>query len=159
MQLHQSRSHALFSAICVLYARLRYLSSLLAILCSSFSSLIGALFSLFPLRPFFFFFLMIRGPPRSPLFPYTPLFRSPPSRAAAHLPQVPRNSLGVLGPYVHNELLDGSDGFGGFALDLAHLVGREDVIFAATSDRAHRSEEHTSELQSHLNLVCRLLLA
>src|SRR6476661_9217666 len=67
---------------------------------------------------FLFFFLMIRRPPRSTLFPYTTLFRS---------------------------------------------VG--DVVLVRTGagalweDRAaYRSEEHTSELQSHLNLVCRLLL-
>src|SRR6266571_7303512 len=71
-----------------------------------------------PLRcSFIFFFLMIRRPPRSTLFPYTTLFRS----AAAAACWV----RGVRGP------------------------GR--------GDRG-RSEEHTSELQSHVNLVCRLLL-
>src|SRR6266571_5503136 len=66
---------------------------------------------------YFFFFLMIRRPPRSTLFPYTTLFRSPgPS------PVPP----GRVGPAC-----------GGVPL---------------------RSEEHTSELQSHVNLVCRLLL-
>src|SRR2546430_6170114 len=67
-----------------------------------------------------FFFLMIRRPPRSTLFPYTTLFRS-------HLVQ--------------------GDG----ALHL-HGPGR-----AGGAQR--RSEEHTSELQSQSNLVCRLLLA
>src|SRR5260370_23697293 len=69
-----------------------------------------------------FFFLMIRRPPRSTLFPYTTLFRS-------HLFQHDRNpcrSLTMLA--VTNHWID------------------------------ERSEEHTSELQSHLNLVCRLLL-
>src|SRR6476661_10542426 len=66
------------------------------------------------------FFLMIRRPPRSTLFPYTTLFRSPSGRPARPRP-------------------------------------------AAAASRAPRpppwrSEEHTSELQSHLNLVCRLLL-
>src|SRR6266571_6181041 len=65
---------------------------------------------------FIFFFLMIRRPPRSTLFPYTTLFRSSPAP----------------GPY------------------------------SARGDRRtgcrRRSEEHTSELQSHVNLVCRLLL-
>src|SRR5476649_1030192 len=66
----------------------------------------------------FFFFLMIRRPPRSTLFPYTTLFRSlpPPSRRAfARATPPPRNA-------------------------------------------GERSEEHTSELQSHSDLVCRLLL-
>src|SRR6202041_2365419 len=71
----------------------------------------------------FFFFLMIRRPPRSTLFPYTPPFRSfetPPADLAGKPVQA---------------WLDG-----------------EDLLFAP------RSEEHTSELQSHVNLVCRLLL-
>src|SRR5260370_8669744 len=69
-----------------------------------------------------FFFLMIRRPPRSTLFPYTTLFRS-------LLIDEPEASLGQL-----IELVPGPD-----------------------FDQL-RSEEHTSELQSHLNLVCRLLL-
>src|SRR2546430_4105369 len=71
-----------------------------------------------------FFFLMIRRPPRSTLFPYTTLFRS-----RAH-PQ--------------------SEQYAG-------LLG---VLAAQRGDRAEaaRSEEHTSELQSQSNLVCRLLL-
>src|SRR2546429_3660152 len=68
---------------------------------------------------FFFFFLMIRRPPRSTLFPYTTLFRSAPFRRAAPDP-------GCRAPRSH------------------------------TTPR--RSEEHTSELQSRLHLVCRLLL-
>src|SRR5260370_24033498 len=68
---------------------------------------------------------MIRRPPRSTLFPYTTLFRSPrtTSRSFSSLPQ---NHMVVAVPHV------------GY-----HVI---------------RSEEHTSELQSHLNLVCRLLL-
>src|ERR1022692_5242277 len=67
---------------------------------------------------FFVFFLMIRRPPRSTLFPYTTLFRSP-----FYL-------FGLFGPHVHKILCT----------------------------LAFRSEEHTSELQSPCNLVCRLLL-
>src|SRR5690242_21417154 len=74
---------------------------------------------------------MIRRPPRSTLFPYTTLFRS----------------------------------FTGLVPDLATLRDRaasklKQVIFGALSLgwRGRRSEEHTSELQSHVNLVCRLLL-
>src|SRR5215204_7318478 len=66
------------------------------------------------------FFLMIRRPPRSTLFPYTTLFRSPSpgcQRCAADQSRWPRRAI-----------------------------------------RRRRSEEHTSELQSHSDLVCRLLL-
>src|SRR2546430_10695472 len=74
---------------------------------------------------------MIRRPPRSTLFPYTTLFRS-------LLPQVVQNRLaddGVVASIVVGE-----------------GVERRDL------ERRHRSEEHTSELQSQSNLVCRLLL-
>src|SRR2546422_4793661 len=74
----------------------------------------------------FFFFLMIRRPPRSTLFPYTTLFRSQPSRELVH-----DQDLALLHDVVHVLLVQG--------------VGL-------------RSEEHTSELQSRLHLVCRLLL-
>src|SRR5260370_30163570 len=73
--------------------------------------------------PLFFFFLMIRRPPRSTLFPYTTLFRS---RGTASSCCCGR-------------------GFHGTPRCCGLL-------------RRGRSEEHTSELQSHLNLVCRLLL-
>src|SRR5260370_13925929 len=85
---------------------------------------------------------MIRRPPRSTLFPYTTLFRS-------HRQHIRRG------------LLQDSD---------ARLAYRLQRVYLAASDREHqfvdiqscglklRSEEHTSELQSHLNLVCRLLL-
>src|SRR5438477_9208615 len=69
-----------------------------------------------------FFFLMIRPPPRSTLFPYTTLFRSGPI---------------VVCPW-HG--------------------WRWDVTTGANANNPARSEEHTSELQSHVNLVCRLLL-
>src|SRR2546430_10895639 len=77
--------------------------------------------------PFFFFFLMIRRPPRSTLFPYTTLFRS---RLFAK--EGMRVALA--------------------ARDTAKLA----VLVKETA--ALRSEEHTSELQSQSNLVCRLLL-
>src|SRR5438477_8371704 len=76
----------------------------------------------------FFFFLMIRRPPRSTLFPYTTLFRSGLGAAArgCTAPQTCRNPPPRM---------------------------------CSSSRRAStRSEEHTSELQSHVNLVCRLLL-
>src|SRR5438093_4154877 len=77
-----------------------------------------------------FFFLMIRRPPRSTLFPYTTLFRS--RRIVAVLALLFR-SLVVLSLSLHITTL------------AQHNIGR-------------RSEEHTSELQSLTNLVCRLLL-
>src|SRR5260370_23276551 len=76
---------------------------------------------------------MIRRPPRSTLFPYTTLFRSP----APHVPADLLRHARVVGQEPHHALL------------VAH-------VFA--EDRLARSEEHTSELQSHFNLVCRLLL-
>src|SRR2546430_10864811 len=80
----------------------------------------------------FFFFLMIRRPPRSTLFPYTTLFRSMEVETPTFL--VPRRRrVGV------RERLD----------------ARGAVLVPLDEDR---SEEHTSELQSQSNLVCRLLL-
>src|SRR6266576_5015045 len=79
-------------------------------------------YTTFPDSPFhsffcflFFFFLMIRRPPRSTLFPYTTLFRSP------------------------------------------HVWGGRWTL-PASGEGSSRSEEHTSELQSRRDLVCRLLL-
>src|SRR5256885_10990253 len=84
-----------------------------------------------------FFFLMIRRPPRSTLFPYTTLFRS--SRCARSLALQPG------GP---------SRGSDSRPLTTRHDAESESVFRPPTS----RSEEHTSELQSPCNLVCRLLL-
>src|SRR5260370_22999431 len=77
---------------------------------------------------------MIRRPPRSTLFPYTTLFRSPGVGGG-----------GVGGRPATNGQASGSALF---------LLGGTNTFIA----NAARSEEHTSELQSHLNLVCRLLL-
>src|SRR5256885_7534705 len=71
-----------------------------------------------------FFFLMIRRPPRSTLFPYTTLFRSAPNELSKETPQLRRH------------------------IDATRRAWGLDS----------RSEEHTSELQSPCNLVCRLLL-
>src|SRR2546430_9086084 len=89
---------------------------------------------------------MIRRPPRSTLFPYTTLFRS-------WMGDRPLSSRG-------REVLDEMSRIG-MMVDMAHASRRtkghprpplgETVLFA-------RSEEHTSELQSQSNLVCRLLL-
>src|SRR5256885_17004273 len=81
----------------------------------------------------FFFFLMIRRPPRSTLFPYTTLFRSP-----TH--PMNRNFLSI------------------HALRALVAVAAITIAVGCGSDSSVRSEEHTSELQSPCNLVCRLLL-
>src|SRR5260221_8180446 len=80
---------------------------------------------------FFFFFLMIRRPPRSTLFPYTTLFRS----------------WRWLFPLCAATVLL-----------LAFAVSESKRKRILNSLTAKRSEEHTSELQSHSDLVCRLLL-
>src|SRR3712207_9068569 len=87
----------------------------------------------------FFFFLMIRRPPRSTLFPYTTLFRS-----VVH-PQV----VGVRVPALVVRVRD--DDLGSGAAD--DLDEPADGLL-----QGRRSEEHTSELQSRQYLVCRLLL-
>src|SRR2546430_17414047 len=87
-----------------------------------------------------FFFLMIRRPPRSTLFPYTTLFRSLP-----HL----QFDRGV----VHGAIR--RDGAIGEVGQVLHRPRIADVVRVVLVER---SEEHTSELQSQSNLVCRLLL-
>src|SRR2546422_11465182 len=79
------------------------------------------------LPTYVFFFLMIRRPPRSTLFPYTTLFRS--------LKLDPNNASCLF--------------------NLGFIEGRQGNQARAED---YRSEEHTSELQSRLHLVCRLLL-
>src|SRR5260370_22814620 len=80
---------------------------------------------------------MIRRPPRSTLFPYTTLFRSSPARASRPTAAARRCSRRPCGT---------AD---------SRCPSRKARVGSASS---RRSEEHTSELQSHLNLVCRLLL-
>src|SRR2546428_4129791 len=85
---------------------------------------------------FFFFFLMIRRPPRSTLFPYTTLFRS-----TDGLPTHPHHHEGswAVGRYLKSPW--------------ARAISLTDAVALV-----ERSEEHTSELQSRSDLVCRLLL-
>src|SRR2546422_3397752 len=83
---------------------------------------------------------MIRRPPRSTLFPYTTLFRSP-GIAAAHLGEALERA--------HEPEPDRLD-------DRVDEVG--DAPALERGEARLRSEEHTSELQSRLHLVCRLLL-
>src|SRR2546430_11572462 len=88
---------------------------------------------------FFFFFLMIRRPPRSTLFPYTTLFRSALKAGAKEIEKVLAKDKPA---------------------DVLEATGRPALaaLFGAKSEADVRSEEHTSELQSQSNLVCRLLL-
>src|SRR5256885_12135959 len=79
---------------------------------------------------------MIRRPPRSTLFPYTTLFRSPQFLRIDWVADVPNQHALVIGP-----------------ARIATPSWRD--LFERCD---HRSEEHTSELQSPCNLVCRLLL-
>src|SRR5260221_7235843 len=85
---------------------------------------------------------MIRRPPRSTLFPYTTLFRS------CERPTVGRSRRKTEPPPKAVRLYGRPDRALVFPLD--------DVFWRG--QRASRSEEHTSELQSHSDLVCRLLL-
>src|SRR2546429_3581858 len=87
---------------------------------------------------------MIRRPPRSTLFPYTTLFRSP-SRRASLSERIPRGHAG------HGRADETSWLRSGWALRRRAPARRP--------PGPSRSEEHTSELQSRLHLVCRLLLA
>src|SRR2546422_5922749 len=95
-----------------------------------------------------FFFLMIRRPPRSTLFPYTTLFRSVPLTQYIGERQVLllRRHPGVEG--VDAAIRHGIPRWPPAGEDERQM--RERLLF--------RSEEHTSELQSRLHLVCRLLL-
>src|SRR3712207_6867627 len=93
-----------------------------------------------------FFFLMIRRPPRSTLFPYTTLFRSRGRRMTEGRRRMRRTILALLLAL----------GLGG-AASAAELDPRA-VTFKLPDQIPWRSEEHTSELQSRQYLVCRLLL-
>src|SRR3712207_9049290 len=87
-----------------------------------------------------FFFLMIRRPPRSTLFPYTTLFRSRGGERGQVEPELlerPAHDRGVVGVGGHRG---------------------EQRKAGAVGELDDRSEEHTSELQSRQYLVCRLLL-
>src|SRR3712207_7262476 len=92
---------------------------------------------------YIFFFLMIRRPPRSTLFPYTTLFRSQVTRLAQHLVHhVPDRGLSLHA----------------LAQPLHDRHEPAEGLLRGGAEQRDRSEEHTSELQSRQYLVCRLLL-
>src|SRR5687768_18187000 len=92
-----------------------------------------------------FFFIMTRLPPSSTLFPYTTLFRSHRQIGdeQGHTGEPRRGARGSSEERAHRSRKVSDD---------------PQPARAERLDRAHRSEEHTSELQSRLHLVCRLLL-
>src|SRR2546429_4686435 len=92
---------------------------------------------------------MIRRPPRSTLFPYTTLFRS--------LADVVRLDLGEVRGFDYYSGTYFEAYVSGFGASVA-AGGRYDHMLARFGYDCARSEEHTSELQSRLHLVCRLLL-
>src|SRR2546426_5197712 len=95
---------------------------------------------------------MIRRPPRSTLFPYTTLFRS----FASDAPELPTGER-VVQVVLDRVRWERPRDFG--EVYLAHHLWRQiDLAEVPRPLPTHRSEEHTSELQSPCNLVCRLLL-
>src|SRR3989454_4583938 len=112
---------------------------------------------------------MIRRPPRSTLFPYTTLFRSDPgndgcgARVAQHANRLPGHVVRQVEQQVEVRHLplpreDPLEDLGGPRGALAALGTLRARLVRVEAGQAHRSEEHTSELQSPCNLVCRLLL-
>src|SRR5260370_19622038 len=93
---------------------------------------------------------MIRRPPRSTLFPYTTLFRS-----VNQLLEMAELETLVIAPGETADLVAVAAEIAAFIAPLALSLGKTVAVTGAPDPR---SEEHTSELQSHLNLVCRLLL-
>src|SRR3712207_7527180 len=93
----------------------------------------------------FVFFLMIRRPPRSPLFPSTTLFRSSTARSASGAIAPPRDA--ELPPHAAAD-----------ATSRTRARAMPPLARSRTRRITARSEEHTSELQSRQYLVCRLLL-
>src|SRR5947207_8961428 len=95
---------------------------------------------------------MLRRPPRSTLFPYTTLFRSRgdddhATHLTAHITELSKLLKTVYGPSMEQQ-----------QMLAARLYMRFDTENLRSGLYSARSEEHTSELQSHSDLVCRLLL-
>src|SRR5256885_9998648 len=94
---------------------------------------------------------MIRPPPRSTLFPYTTLFRSQSPHPGAAAAGAARHLRTRLSDQLRNRLQD--------KLAEQPPAIQRCILLAGLEELPVRSEEHTSELQSPCNLVCRLLLA
>src|SRR5205085_11513722 len=94
---------------------------------------------------YFFSILLLRHPPRSTLFPYTTLFRSLTDQLA---------TLMANEDLTDEDLREASENLLPSLTDALHDAGFGKEFM----DESTRSEEHTSELQSQSNLVCRLLL-
>src|SRR5256885_10321661 len=99
---------------------------------------------------------MIRRPPRSTLFPYTTLFRSGESRSHRLVPSAPEIEEQLLSVSSILNRTEETMKSSAFTAHTAYASGGM-ALPAGEASRA-RSEEHTSELQSPCNLVCRLLL-
>src|SRR5690606_41249395 len=97
-----------------------------------------------------YFLLLLRPPPCSTLFPYTTLFRSKLAAATGESSKLIWQSMLELSGVKSGELIPAKH----FALLNTWLQARQTL----SNQAAPRSEEHTSELQSRENLVCRLLL-
>src|SRR5690242_21418723 len=98
---------------------------------------------------------MIRPPPRSTLFPYTTLFRSDAARGKRL--RLAHDRIGRPAAIAAAEFRNDAEG----ALVVAAFRNFDVSVMTRRREEAGgvgRSEEHTSELQSHVNLVCRLLL-
>src|SRR5256885_7178529 len=93
---------------------------------------------------------MIRRPPRSTLFPYTTLFRSLQQNASVN------DDCDEQRPIGHRSVAHDPRAVSGMAAGLERSRRLESTL--GKNDVGDRSEEHTSELQSPCNLVCRLLL-
>src|SRR3712207_9299304 len=89
------------------------------------------------------YFLLIRPPPRSTLFPYTALFRS----AETHVSKISEDTQ-LVGSSLYR--------YGALPFEIASLLLLVPIVCSVLL--ARRSEEHTSELQSRQYIVCRLLL-
>src|SRR5690242_9635631 len=104
-------------------------------------------------------FCLIRRPPRPTLFPYTTLFRSHPLRRSlmvdARSVGVARRASCLLDPRLGG---CGNDRVRGTVEEVEAAVRNAKLFHRVDDGAPRRSEEHTSELQSHVNLVCRLLL-
>src|SRR2546430_4687757 len=97
---------------------------------------------------------MIRRPPRSTLFPYTTLFRSTPKFSNGVENAIAGNwrpsfLLSVRPGFLFTPVAGADNSFSGVGQDRPNVIGNPYI--------KNRSEEHTSELQSQSNLVCRLL--